>query len=164
MEKISFNSKEHKLFYEEMLGKFTYQDEYHKAFFYCMGSCETTRKHINKLFDFDQGGINPDNINESFQTGTSYKVTRMAFNLWNGYVDENNPGAFTPNELFCCDLAKEFQQAIKLRYPDNFMEREKGKDSIREKIEVLQKKQEHSKDTLEIKIEKRNELVNGGMR
>jgi hypothetical protein len=86
METIKFNSKAHELFYKEMLSRTNQTDVYYKAFFYCMGVCETTRKHIEVLFDFKEGCIMPENLHLPFRTGTSYKVTRMAFNLWNDFV------------------------------------------------------------------------------
>lgn len=121
---IVFKSDEHKKFYEEMLGRVIYHDVYHKAFFYCMGACEVTRKHIEDLFDFREGAIKIENMHLPFQTGTSYKVTRLAYNLWNGYVEEDNSGSYTPSELFCCELAQEFYQAIQLRYPNYFFKKE----------------------------------------
>lgn len=60
------------------------------------------------------------------QTGTSKKVTRLAFNLFNGAVCdsdedfENNRVSpyYAVDEIFCCGLAPYFYQAIKLRYPE----------------------------------------------
>ena len=46
METIKFNSEAHELFYKEMLTLTNQTDVYYKAFFYCMGICETTRKYI----------------------------------------------------------------------------------------------------------------------
>ncbi len=103
-----------------MIAKFSKQDVYHKAFFYCMGTCDVTRKHINELFDFTEGVIKIENLYSPFQTGTSYKVTRLAYNLWNGYVEEEKEVYYTPSESFCCEYAQEFQQAIQLRYPSYF--------------------------------------------
>ncbi len=117
---LSFNTMEHQCFYESMLNKVACYDVYHQAFFYCMGVCEVTRKHIDELFDFDEGSIRIENIDKPFQTGTSYKVTRIAYNLWNGFIEEEKSDYYTPSELFCCEFAQEFQQAVRLRYPNYF--------------------------------------------
>jgi hypothetical protein len=140
MEKIKFNSKAHELFYKEMLSRTNQTDVYHKAFFYCMGVCETTRKHIEVLFDFKQGGIVTENLHLPFQTGTSYKVCRMAYNLWNGYVEEGAENSTTPSSLFACEFAAEFYQAIKLRFPEYCREQDHDKGSLRKQIKELAEK------------------------
>jgi hypothetical protein len=122
METIIFNSEAHELFYKEMLSRTKQTDVYYKAFFYCIGISETTRKHIEYLFDFKEGGIMPEYLHQAFQTGTSYKVTRMAYNLWNGYVEEGAENLTTPSSLFACEYAAEFHQAIKIRFPEYYRE------------------------------------------
>ncbi len=134
MSKIMFNSKEHEKFYLEMLSKFRIVQVYHKAFFYCMGACEETRDNIDALFDFKTGGIRPENLHKGFQTGSSYRVTRMAFNLWNGYVEEGEEKMMTPSELYACRFGDEFHQAIKLRYPEYYREQEADIVSVVEKL------------------------------
>ena len=50
----------------------------------------------------------------------------MAFNLWNGWCYESEEDAqegrtsdtFTPDNLFCCEFAPYFYEAVKLRYPE----------------------------------------------
>lgn len=118
MDMIKFNSEAHELFYKEMLLRTNQSDVYYQAFFYCMGICDTTRKHIEELFDFEESCIKPEQLHQPFQTGTSYKVTRMAFNLWNDYVEEGAESLTTPSSLFACEYAAEFHQAIKLRFPE----------------------------------------------
>jgi len=143
MELIKFNSEAHESFYKEMLTRTIQLDVYHKAFFYCIGACDTTRKHIDDLFDFKEGGIKPEGLREAFQTGTSYKVTRMSFNLWNNFVEEGAGDLTTPSSLYACEYANEFNQAIKLRYPEYHRERNfegdkrPEKDSLRKQIKDL---------------------------
>ena len=72
----------------------------------------------NFLFDFEENAIKPEQLHQPFQTGTSYKVARMAFNLWNDYVEEGAESLTTPSSLFACEYAAEFHQAIKLRFPE----------------------------------------------
>lgn len=130
METIKFNSKEHEQFYNEMLSRFRIVQVYHRAFFYCMGACEDTRDHINDLFDFKSGCIRPDNMHQAFQTGSSYRVSRMAFNLWNGFVEEGEEKLTTPSELYACRFGEEFHQAIKLRYPEYYREQSPEVQSV----------------------------------
>ncbi|ABR50059.1 hypothetical protein Amet_3974 [Alkaliphilus metalliredigens QYMF] len=140
METIKFNSEAHELFYKEMLARTNQTDVYYKAFFYCMGICETTRKHIEDLFDFKEGGIMPEHLHQPYQTGTSYKVTRMAYNLWNGYVEEGTESLTTPSSLFACEYAAEFHQAIKIRFSEYYRERDFEKSSLRKQIKDLTEK------------------------
>lgn len=142
MSNIKFNSKEHEMFYGEMLERAKRDDVYYKAFFYCMGVCETTRKHIDDLFDFKEGCILPENIHQSFQTGTSYQVTRMAYNLWNGYVEEGYEMSSTPSALFACEYANEFNEALKIRYPEYFKDHDHQKPSVRKSLENYKKNEQ----------------------
>lgn len=137
MRKIKFNSKEHEMFYGEMLNRVKNDDVYYRAFFYCMGVCPTTRKHIDDLFDFHEGCIMPENLHQPYQTGTSYQVTRMAFNLWNGYVEEGYESSTTPSSLFACEYANDFNEALKIRYPEYFREKEEAKSSIHQAIKDM---------------------------
>lgn len=140
MDTIRFNSEAHELFYNEMLRITNQTDVYYKSFFYCMGICETTRKHIEDLFDFEEGGIMPEQLHQPFQTGTSYKVTRMAYNLWNNYVEEGAESLTTPSSLFACEYAAEFHQAIKIRFPEYYRENDYEKSSLRKQIKELTEK------------------------
>ena len=81
MEAIRFANKEHKDFYSQMLIKTRNDDAYHRAFFYAMGICEETRRNIRTLFDFKNGGINPDGLAAPWQTGSTRRLCRLAFNL-----------------------------------------------------------------------------------
>lgn len=136
MENITFNSKEHEKFYEEMLERIQLAQVYHRALFYCLGACKDTRDHVEALFDFETGGIRPDNMHQAFQTGASYKVTRMAFNLWNGYIEEGEENQTTPSALYDCGYGNEFNQAIRLRYPEYYREQVPRVESIIEKLIV----------------------------
>ncbi|MBS4026638.1 MAG: hypothetical protein KGZ96_13370 [Clostridia bacterium] len=118
MENIRFKDKEHKAFYYEMLAKTRNDDVYHQAFFYVMGISAETRSHIRTLFDFNSGGIKPDGLKAAWQTGSTRRQCRLAFNLWNGWTEEGKEQYSAPYELFDCGFAPYFFEAIRLRYPD----------------------------------------------
>ena len=111
--------------YAEMqrLGK---TDVYYKSIVYVLGVCETTRDNFDKIFNLKAGEINVDSLQGAYQTGTSEKVTRMAFSLWNrcnydSREDFNNGNVSTSynvSEIFCCSYAPFFYEAIKIRYPE----------------------------------------------
>lgn len=118
MENIRFSSKEHKDFYYQMLVKTCNDDPYHWALFYAMGICEETRCNIRTLFNFKNSETNPDGLSAPWQTGSTRRLCRLAFNLWNGWTEEGNENRSTPYELFDCGFALCFFEAIHLRYPE----------------------------------------------
>ena len=126
---ILFKNKKHEAFYEENLPKCRLQDVYHKALVYCLGLCEETRRYINRIYDFNTGYVKTECLKEGWQTGSSTKVTRIAFNLYCGgtpsvYDSEEMEEqleecqSYAVDDLFCCGYAKYFWEAVKIRYPE----------------------------------------------
>ena len=70
-----------------MLAKCGKHDSYYSSFFYCVGISEDTRNHVDRMFDFKERLIKPEALHEGWQTGGSARLTRLAFNLWNGYLE-----------------------------------------------------------------------------
>lgn len=125
---MEFIDKEHREFCEMVcyeMSKFKKLKCYDIALIYTLGVCETTRTHFNEIFDFEEG-ININSLRSSWQTRTSLKVTRMAFNLFNDCVYDNESDIdkervsefYSPSEIFCCSYARYFFEAIKIRYPE----------------------------------------------
>ena len=112
---IKFKNKEHGKFYEQCLGLCGCSDPYHKAFFYTMGICGDTRNHIEDVFDFQEDVIRPEGLNKGWQTSGSTCLTRLAFNLWNGW---NSDGYATPYDLFSTSDAAFMLEAVRIRYPE----------------------------------------------
>lgn len=127
---MNFIDDEHKSFFEnkmEELAELGKKDVYYKSLVYTLGICETTREHFKEIFNVNQSEVNLDAIQKGWQTGTSEKVTRMAFNLWNHslmYDSEDDldkekiSSSYAPSEIFCCSFAPYFWEAIKIRYPE----------------------------------------------
>lgn len=126
---IIFISEAHEKFYYEKLKEVRYQDEYHMALCYCLGINSDTRKHIDSICSFETGCVRPECLQASWQTSGSMKVVRMAFNLYcNGTpsVDEDTTTdeqlyecrQYSVEELFCCEYALYFWQAVQIRYPE----------------------------------------------
>lgn len=113
---IRFIDSQHEKFFLECMKHSKRDDSYHRALFYTLGINSDTRNHIHDVFNFDDDRIKLDGLNEAWQTSSSIKTTLFAFNMWNGYADEKLPS--TPYDLFCCDSAPYFFEAIKLKYPE----------------------------------------------
>ena len=109
-------------------------DVYYKSIIYALGMCETTRKNFDDIFNLKRGEINIDALQGKYQTGTSEKVTRLAFSLWNGCnydkeqdIENKNLSAnYNVSEIFSCSYAPYFYEAIKIRYPEYTREISKG--------------------------------------
>lgn len=134
MRSIRFRDKEHEGFYDQMLTERKCNDGYHRALFYTMGISRETRSHVYDLFDFANGGIKPKGLSASWQTGSSIRVCRLAFNLWNGWTEAGGERYSTPHELFDCSYAPYFFEAIHLRYPDYCRSQEKTFRRLNEQI------------------------------
>lgn len=126
---MKFINSKHQDFFEEKMNelvKYQKTDVYYKTLVYTLGMCETTREHFRQIFDIEKGEINIDSISVAWQTGTSTKVTRMAFSLWNtcmfdseeDFENGKKSSYYNPNEIFCCSYAPYFYEAIKIRYPE----------------------------------------------
>ena len=112
---IRFVDRDHLAFYNQTLNQSGNNDPYHKAFFYIMGLSGETRRNIQKIFDFKEDCIRSDCIYDGWQTSGSERLTRLAFNLWNGW---NSDGGATPYDLFDCEYAPYMMEGIRLRYPE----------------------------------------------
>lgn len=113
-----FMDNEHEAFYAHMLNRTAKHDAYHRALFYTMGVCKETRRNIHDLFDFKGDCIKPEGLEKSWQTGSTNRLCRLAFNLWNGWTEEGRDRLSSPSELFDCGYAPYFFEAIRLRYPE----------------------------------------------
>jgi hypothetical protein len=122
MNVMVFKDTKHQEFYEENITKTKAEkDPYRKSFFYALGLTNDTRRNIEDLYDFHEGGLIPEGLRQPWQTGTSMRVTRLAFNLFNDYDGEGaESGDFTPSNIFCDGLMAFFFEAVKLRYPEYY--------------------------------------------
>ena len=126
---MKFVSKEHQKFwikkFDEMI-QLRKTDIYYKSIIYTLGMCETTRENFDDIFNLKRGEINISSLQGKYQTGTSKKVTRFAFSLWNGCnfdreqdIENKNLSAnYNVSEIFSCSYAPYFYEAIKIRFPE----------------------------------------------
>lgn len=137
MQKIVFSSKAHHDFYMEKVQQLN-ADDYLKALIYTVGICEDSRRNWNRFYDEKQRLINPDVIHDGWQTGTTVRLTRLAFNLFtdseptavhydekgNSKEDFDECRLYSSSDIFCCEVAQYFVEAVKIRYPCYFSSRE----------------------------------------
>ena len=95
-----FSTPEHKAFYETNR-KITENGQDSAALVYVLGISEACRTHFKDLYDVNKRCIKPAALHKPWQTGTSKKITRLAFNLftWNT-AEGDDAEKYTPKELF----------------------------------------------------------------
>lgn len=126
---INFRNEEHQEFYSEKMKEVRYKDSYHAALIYTLGICADTRKQFERIYDLKSGLIKPKCLHEGWQTGSSLKVVRLAFNLYTDVTptkdlyrrkDEmlRECSEYSVSDIFCSNFAPYFWQAIQIRYPE----------------------------------------------
>lgn len=131
MDVIKFYDNEHETAFYDILKRMKKSDCYCQAVAYLLSLDTTCRNHLSELFDFEEQLIKREALGEGWQTGTSMKTIRLAFNLWNGcssdgetytdndgYKSELPSSAYSVADIFCCSYAPYYYEAIKLRYPE----------------------------------------------
>lgn len=96
------------------------RDSERKALFYALGITPETRASINHLYNFNENCIRFEGLTKGWQTGTTVRICRLAFNLYNGTTgpDPERASNYTPYNLFDNSLALYMLEAIKVRYAD----------------------------------------------
>lgn len=131
--KLKFRNKDHETNYYAVLELMGQTDCYHQAVAYLFSLDKVCFEHINDIYDFADNCIIPEGLDKAWQTGTSKKTTRLAFNLYNdrctdgetyigndGFEDYLPSCYFTPSYIFCCEYAPYYIEVIKLRFPEYF--------------------------------------------
>lgn len=120
---IHFVDQAHMDFYEENIERTkSHRDPFRKALFYTLGIISKTRECIDQIYDFEKKVIKPDSLSRSWQTGTTLQITRLAFNLYNGFhqVNDNDDSSYlyTPYHIFNVDNEwRPFMlEAVKVRF------------------------------------------------
>ena len=85
-----FYNSEHEDFYYEKLQLLSGKDVYRESLFYVLGLTEETRNNFHKIYDVKEKQIILEVFNDAWQTSTTLIITRLAFNLYNGYIGEND--------------------------------------------------------------------------
>ena len=132
---MKFLNDEHRTFYYKvmnMIKQYRNSEEIgsnDKSFVYILGLCDLTREHINEIYSLNKG-LNIAALELDWQTEISLKVTRLAFNVYAEWIHDTTQEAienrvsknYSVNEIFDCDLAPYFLEAIKIRFPRYFRE------------------------------------------
>ena len=126
---MKFVDNEHEIFFIRQIQKikeFNRVYSNHLAFVYTLGICEDTRRNFNKIFDVIDNKLKIACLEQPWQTSSSLKTTRLAFNLFNEFVYDSNEDInnniasrmYAVDNIFCCSFAPYFWEAIKIRFPE----------------------------------------------
>jgi uncharacterized protein YcaQ len=121
---IRFADEAHRAFYIKHSQKLK-PDVYLRSLIYTIGICHDTRRNFDSIYDAKKRVIIKNAICQPWQTGTSLKVTRLAFQLFTdstptAFMDEQDDidecKRYSVSDIFCCSFAPYFFEAISLRY------------------------------------------------
>lgn len=119
---MKFKDEYHETLFWVIMQKMNRNDVYHQSVAYLIALDDVCRDHVEEIYDFEEQCINLECLDKAWQTGTSLKTTRLAFNLWNGYcIDPETDlpsGDYSVSEIFCCSYAPYYWEAVKIRYPE----------------------------------------------
>ena len=107
---VGFKDKKHEEGFKKFMTMAQVQtgDSDRISLFYALALFDETRNHINDLYDFKENTIKLNGLNQVWQTYGTTKVTKLAFNLFNGYCgtkneEEGKNNNFGPLEIFSMD-------------------------------------------------------------
>ena len=128
---MTFYDKSHQTLFTNITQRMKKIDCYHIAVAYLISLDSVCREHLEDIFDFKNDFIKPECLHFGWQTDTSKKTLRLAFNLWNGccsdgdtYTDKDGhrsplpSGNYAVDSIFCSTYAPYYWEAVKLRYPE----------------------------------------------
>jgi hypothetical protein len=125
---IRFVDDSHKAFFMNLAQKLN-PDVYLGSLIYTLGICHDTRRRFNSIYDVKTRCIIPGAVDEPWQTGSSLKVTRLAFQLFtnstpSAFLDDipnmDECRRYSVSDIFCCSYAPYFIDAVNIRYPEYF--------------------------------------------
>lgn len=122
---MTFRNEYHETLFWVIMQKMPRDDSYHKAIAYLIALDDVCKDHIEEIYDFKKRCIIPDSLKKSWQTGTSMKTIRLAFNLFTGHINwcpDYMKAECTPENIFRSEYAPYYWEAIKLRYPEYIAE------------------------------------------
>ncbi len=126
---ITFQDTLHRDFFLQCLQKYGSTDVRHMTLFYCLGISPDIRKQIESIYDFHTGKVQTGCLLAGCFSGSCEKALRLAFSLYmdalpgmDGDMDTEEKleesRLYAAHNLFDCEYAGYFWQALQLRYPE----------------------------------------------
>lgn len=117
----------HKARYIELIEEYSIEgeDPYRLSLAYLIALTTDTYNNRHRLYNKEERCIIPEGLNAAFQTGTTEKITLLAFNLFTSstaFCSDEMRERCTPDFIFDSPLAPYFVEALKIRYPYSFID------------------------------------------
>lgn len=101
MKDLYFVTPEQEQFYRDHESTADARGDDSAALVYILGISETCRDHFRDIYDSADNSIKPEALRAPWQTGSSVKLTRLAFNLFTWQTAPgDDPDKYTPKALF----------------------------------------------------------------
>lgn len=118
---MKFFDEEHQGAYEKFisLDKTHEKDCERRSMFYLLSLNNETRNHIKSIYNFKEHYIEPSGLHQGWQTSESTAITRLGFNLYNGYSPVEEGATNSVLDVFALIDREKFDfvfQAIMLRF------------------------------------------------
>ncbi len=116
-----FKDECHETLFRSIMQKMNYDDIHHITLAYLIALDDVCRNHVEEMYDFEERCISPECLGKAWQTDTSRKTTRLAYNLYTGstlFCEDNEISYCSVSDIFCCSYAPYYWQALKIRYPE----------------------------------------------
>ncbi len=100
-------------------------DPYREALAYLIALTDDTYNHRHQLYNEEERCIIPEAVKEEWQTGSTLKLTRLAFNLFTASInwcEDGEENYCTPDYIFDSSDAPYFVEAVRLRMYSAFEE------------------------------------------
>ena len=118
---MKFSNYEHQAFYNRMTAVMP-DDPNHQALIYLLGVLPDTRERFRELFNAGKDVIIPHGLSKPWQLSGSQRLTRLAFNLFDGFSGSINKKKYepeymyTPAQIMQPSLLEYYLDACRLRY------------------------------------------------
>lgn len=127
IQNIHFKNNAHSERYQELMKNMLHDNVYYRSVAYLIALNDDCYRNMSSIFNIEKGRIILEGVNEGWQTSSSLRVTRLIYNLWNGYCyseceseDPTPSSDYTVSEIFYDSDSRYFFEAIKIRYPEHF--------------------------------------------
>lgn len=126
MTELKFYDDTHRARFEKLVKAYAYNDmtdSYRTSLAYLIALTDDTYTHRRELYDEQTRAIIPDGLQAAFQTGTTTRLTLLAFNLFTSstaFCPDEMRVYLTPDYIFESNLAAYFVEALKIRHPHGF--------------------------------------------
>lgn len=101
LKNLHFINEKHKERFYKLLKRsyISNTDKERISLFFLLSIFNETYSNITDLYNFQENCIELEGLKKAWQTGGTTRITRLAFNLFNGYCEEDCPSCYSVHSL-----------------------------------------------------------------